>query len=279
MNKENKVKNVLFTVWVLIAFLLIQVGGSLPIIITKAVSALMAAGGDMNLYIETYTASLAEIGTLAEVVSTVVSLVAAFIWFMVGYRKFYSPEEKAEGRKFVKNPLTIVMMITGTLAIYSFDVLLASLTAALSPASEEFYSTMMDIALGGSPVLAWITLAILAPINEELIFRGIILRKSSKAFTKVLPIILVQAILFGIMHLNPIQSIYAMVIGLFLGYIAYKSKSVIPSILLHALNNIVADSANYWPEALRSVVAFAIYFVVLGAVTVFLFIKVNKKAE
>lgn len=277
--KENKVKNVLFTLWVMIAFLLIQGGAAIPLVIGKAASALAQAGGDMNKYTEIYTESLmnGSFGTVIELVITVASMIAAIIWFMVGYRKFYSPSEYAEGRKLMKKPSAIIALVTGTLAVYAFDVLLSTLTTAVAPVSEDIFSFMMDMALGGNRIMAWLTLAVFAPINEELIFRGIIIRKSSKAFSKVFPIILVQALLFGLMHFNPLQSIYAVAMGLFLGYVAYKCKSVIPCIIAHSLNNIVADSAQYWPQAFRSIYVYIAAFVVLGAVTVWLLIRMNKK--
>ncbi len=77
---------------------------------------------------------------------------------------------------------------------------------------------------------------ILAPISEEILFRGLILR-SFQPFGKKFAIF-ASAFLFGIYHGNFIQSPFAFVVGLVLGYVAVE-YSMFWSILLHAINNMV----------------------------------------
>lgn len=77
---------------------------------------------------------------------------------------------------------------------------------------------------------------IIAPIVEELVFRGFLMRyleKHGKVIAVVLP-----AILFGFMHCNLPQGIFATCVGLILGYVAIE-HSVIWSIALHLINNLV----------------------------------------
>lgn len=80
-------------------------------------------------------------------------------------------------------------------------------------------------------------LCVIAPIMEETLFRGIIL-KSLRRYGNIFAIV-ASSILFGIFHFNLIQLIPATLIGIVLSYIAIKSESIIPSILAHATNNIV----------------------------------------
>lgn len=77
---------------------------------------------------------------------------------------------------------------------------------------------------------------LLGPIEEELVFRGVTLSSAKKALPFWLANCL-QAALFGIFHLNYIQGIYAFFIGLVLGYVTYRSGSLLYSILLHMLFN------------------------------------------
>lgn len=77
---------------------------------------------------------------------------------------------------------------------------------------------------------------ILAPISEEILFRGLILR-SFQPYGKKFAIF-ASAFLFGIYHGNFIQSPFAFVVGLVLGYVAVE-YSMFWSILLHAINNLV----------------------------------------
>lgn len=77
---------------------------------------------------------------------------------------------------------------------------------------------------------------ILAPILEEIIYRGIILRGLLIRFSPKNAIFL-SALIFGLAHGNPHQIWQAFFIGLFFGIIYYKTKSVGTTILLHAFAN------------------------------------------
>ena len=69
-----------------------------------------------------------------------------------------------------------------------------------------------------------------------LVFRGAILKKARD----IMPFYaanIVQAILFGLIHSNMIQCLYAFPTGILFGYITRRYRSIIPSIVLHALLN------------------------------------------
>ena len=77
---------------------------------------------------------------------------------------------------------------------------------------------------------------ILGPVCEELVFRGVTMRLVRRA----LPFWaanLMQAVLFGIFHMNWIQGIYAFVLGLVLGWICEKGGSIYFSMFFHILFN------------------------------------------
>lgn len=98
------------------------------------------------------------------------------------------------------------------------------------------YINMMSVMYEGSLIIIAIRVAIMAPILEELVFRGVILKKAKN----IMPFYaanIIQAILFGLIHLNWIQGLYAFPIGILLGYITRRYRSIIPSIVLHALLN------------------------------------------
>lgn len=95
----------------------------------------------------------------------------------------------------------------------------------------------MTMASGGVDTFSmFLYMGLGAPIVEELVFRGLILRglePYGKRFA-----ILVSAILFGLFHGNLVQSPYAFVVGLVLGYTAME-YSVVWAMVLHMLNNLV----------------------------------------
>ena len=85
-----------------------------------------------------------------------------------------------------------------------------------------------------------LAIAIGAPIGEEIMFRwgimGHLLRRNSSVPTAIL----VSAVLFGLMHMNPAQVFFATAMGIMLGILYWRSGNIIWPIILHVLNNSVA---------------------------------------
>lgn len=87
-------------------------------------------------------------------------------------------------------------------------------------------------------VLMIFTTAIVPAFVEELLFRGIVL-SNLMPYGKTTAV-LASAFLFGIMHQNPAQFLYATAAGLVLGYIYIKTRSIWTVILLHFVNNFIS---------------------------------------
>lgn len=94
---------------------------------------------------------------------------------------------------------------------------------------------------GGYSLMAFIgdiiITAILPGICEEFCHRGLLVN----GFKQISPkkTILLVGLLFGLMHLNIEQFFYASVIGMFLTFLVYVTDSIIPSIIVHFLNNAI----------------------------------------
>lgn len=84
--------------------------------------------------------------------------------------------------------------------------------------------------------LALLATCIFVPIMEELIYRGVVMGELRQICSDRTAI-LIQAAIFGLIHANFIQSVYAFVLGLVIGYIYYKSQSILLSIASHVLFN------------------------------------------
>ena len=82
----------------------------------------------------------------------------------------------------------------------------------------------------------FLTVAVAAPILEELVFRGIILDGFLKRYSP-LKSILWSSIFFGIAHLNPWQFIEAFSIGLVMGWLYNKTRSLHLCMFMHMVTN------------------------------------------
>ncbi|HTE01288.1 MAG TPA: type II CAAX endopeptidase family protein [Mucilaginibacter sp.] len=96
-------------------------------------------------------------------------------------------------------------------------------------------------------VFSIITMVIAAPIMEEILCRGIVLKGLLKNYQPQ-KAILISAVFFGALHLNPWQAIPAFFGGLFLGWAYYKTQSVIPGMIIHATINGTAALILFLPH-------------------------------
>ena len=89
-------------------------------------------------------------------------------------------------------------------------------------------------------VFGIISIAIMAPLVEELLFRGAIQGYMLRKGMKPLHAILIASAIFGIVHMNPIQIPFAFAIGMIFGWLYYRTGSVVPGIVGHFINNSIA---------------------------------------
>ena len=85
-----------------------------------------------------------------------------------------------------------------------------------------------------------ISITIMAPLVEEMLFRGAIQGYMLRKGMKPLHAILIASAIFGIIHMNPIQIPFAFAIGMIFGWLYYRTGSVVPGIIGHFINNSIA---------------------------------------
>jgi sodium transport system permease protein len=82
-------------------------------------------------------------------------------------------------------------------------------------------------------------IAIAPAIGEELMFRGVLARGLATRMPAALAVVLSAAV-FSLYHLIPIQMVATLPLGLALGLLAVRSDSIVPTMIVHALNNAIA---------------------------------------
>ena len=89
-------------------------------------------------------------------------------------------------------------------------------------------------------VFGILSITIMAPLVEELLFRGAIQGYLHQKGMKPLHAILIASAIFGIVHMNPIQIPFAFAIGTIFGWLYYRTGSLVPGIVGHFINNSIA---------------------------------------
>ena len=95
---------------------------------------------------------------------------------------------------------------------------------------------------------AFLKVAIVAPVVEELIFRGVIMNGFMRNYPKFLAIFF-SALLFALFHLNPWQFPATFVLGLLLGWLMARTRNIFVCIAGHSINNLlVLLTITFWEE-------------------------------
>ncbi|MBP5652317.1 MAG: CPBP family intramembrane metalloprotease [Lachnospiraceae bacterium] len=93
-------------------------------------------------------------------------------------------------------------------------------------------------------ILSFVSVVLVAPLTEELMFRGLIYTRL-RLMLKAPYTILITAFLFGLFHENLLQFIYAFVIGLILAYMMEAYRNLWAPIMVHAAANLISWLLTY----------------------------------
>lgn len=111
------------------------------------------------------------------------------------------------------------------------------------PVPTVFTEAMENIFLTPNIVDFWLVLLIAtfgAGVCEEMLFRGFLQRIFEKKYQISLAL-LIPAVLFGLIHILPWLFIQVILLGLILGLLAWRTNSIYPTIIIHALNNLIGS--------------------------------------
>jgi len=116
------------------------------------------------------------------------------------------------------------------------DAIVGALGLRMPDAYIRLFAGIMNHKFG------YIAIGILAPVAEEMVFRGGILRSLLRVTgdKKAWLAIFISALLFAIVHGNLAQGANALLLGLLLGWLFCRTNSVVPGIVLHWVNNTIA---------------------------------------
>ena len=138
--------------------------------------------------------------------------------------------------------LAILITVVMTFAsMFAFDLpnywnMQLTLKSSFMAKFYELFTELMKQMTGGPLWSSFLVVAIFAPIFEEWLCRGMVLRG---LLTKMKPVwaIVISALFFAVIHANPWQALNAFLIGLMMGYVYYKTGSLILTMVIHFVNN------------------------------------------
>jgi membrane protease YdiL (CAAX protease family) len=161
-------------------------------------------------------------------------------WKGLGYRALFHSGRGSAQATLAVTALPVLLMVPGL--VLSLALAESALTA-LVPLSEQEID--MFTQMGASSFAALTTTCLIAPLLEEMLFRGLILRSFLARYSRA-QALWGSALLFGLAHLNIYQGVVGVVLGLLTGWLFERTRSLGPGILLHAAYNSTLAWLSAW---------------------------------
>lgn len=210
-------------------------GGMMMLFVMFLLGALLG-----NILVGALTFVSAEFATIY---GTVISYPVMFIppWLYVS--------AKSRRNEFFETGYTLDSSHFGSLGGFSMAVIVSIATMAMAfladslnvlmPEAPEWFEKAMEQIMDAPVWITLISVSVFAPLFEEWLCRGMVLRGLLQK-THPVSAILVSAAFFAVLHMNPWQALPAFLLGILFGYVYYKTGSLKLTMLMHCVNNTMA---------------------------------------
>lgn len=174
-------------------------------------------------------ANYISIDTIMMTSLTMVASTLAMTWHLIHFGYVSMARDKYKTIDMAAWGVSVIFVIAAT---YVLNVIIEQL--GVPNTMEETFIGMSRNPFG------MLSIALLAPILEELLFRGAIEGQLLRTVRNPWVAIVVSSAIFGVVHLNPAQIPFAFLIGMMFGWLYYRTGSLLPGIVGHVLNNTIA---------------------------------------
>lgn len=214
---------------------------------TQMTMEMMAAGEELDVMAMTEALTAELMGRLMEMTFVAGLVTLLIFWLVFLIRK----------KKFTKEVCLRKMPVNGILPI----AILAACFNVITTVVVSYFpwpQSWMDSYIANSSsidgsLMSWLTAVLMAPVLEEIVFRGLMYSRLKKG----LPIIaaaIVTSLAFGIAHGTVIWAIYTFIFSIVLIWVFEKFQSLAASILLHLAYNLSGMALSLIPEEAEVVV-------------------------
>ncbi len=259
-------------------YLVMQLVVNMVFAIVKAIPVAMkyAVGGNLLSDPNAFSAYMDEVMQIVvdtAIPSVIVSgfLTVGLFWLIFVCRKKKITREVGM-RKM--NPVTVVPLVLMGL---SFNILTSLVLALVPQEAMESYSESSSLIFTGSTASIVIATVIMAPIVEEIVFRGLIYTRLKKGMPAIVAVILSSAF-FGLAHGQWLWMLYTAVFGMVLVWVYERTKSLFASMLLHFGYNLCSVLLSLLPVDTPDWAGLVLIAgaVVVAGLSIFWFVKIPK---
>lgn len=151
--------------------------------------------------------------------------------------------------KKMKLPVWILIIVC-TYLMYPLLIVLNAISLIFV---ESGTAELMGVVSDGGFVIATLLIAVIPAFAEEFVFRGVMFGNYKKS--RMLPAIFMSAFLFGCMHMNFNQFLYAFMLGIYLAFLVEATGSILSSMLAHFVINFTSVIMSFALNHMQNAVA------------------------
>ena len=175
--------------------------------------------------------SIGDRGGFITVVGNGILFIGLMAYKRIGYRELFHPAKHSVAATMALVTAPILLIVPGLALLTTWTDSFVQQVFPMSAEDAALFDTML-----GSGVLSILFACVAAPVLEEMLFRGVMLRAFLRQYTRTFAIVW-SATLFGLAHQNVYQFVTAFAAGLITGWLYERCRSLWPCILLHAAYN------------------------------------------
>ena len=258
MKKESVGRTIWRVFYPVLIFLGVDVVLSTVVTFGYTVYATMQMGPEINA--EAYTALLNDTMNFIYSIAVYLTLIRSVIiipFYIVFMRKDIK-RDKEFGRPTEYTPFNkawmIILPVMGIVMCLAFNNLVVMVMDLVEDGINALMDSMdinfdfdafasfeesSELIYSANIVVQILVTSVAAPLVEELLFRGIVYKRL-RTIMNITPAMIISAALFGIVHGNMVQFIYAFLIGLIFAFVYEKFKTIWAPIILHASANLLS---------------------------------------
>jgi len=228
------------------------------VLTTQMTMELMASGEEIDVMAMTMEVTEVLMGRLMEMtfVAGLVTLVLFWLVFLIRRKKF---KKEVCLRKFPANGILPIAVLAAC-----FNVITSVIITYIPwPQSWMDSYAANSSSIDGS-LMSWITAVLMAPVLEEIVFRGLMYTRLKKGLP-VIAAAIVTSLAFGIAHGTMIWAIYTFIFSLVLIWVFEKFQSLGACIVLHMAYNLSGMALSLIPEEAAIVIWILFALGIVGA--------------
>ncbi|MDQ0150332.1 CPBP family intramembrane glutamic endopeptidase [Eubacterium multiforme] len=166
-------------------------------------------------------------------------MIAAIINFFV-YILMFRNKNKNLFKRCKFNRINIRYIPKLILVIIGMTLTSVALVSEFGDIFNSYNVVQQAIIQSYNSIISMFSIIVVLPIFEEILFRGLVFYELRERFS-VIATVIIQALIFGIWHLNPLQAVYTFFAGIIFGVILVFTNSIWGSIIAHIIYNLLGS--------------------------------------